>query len=72
MWRVPSDLLPIAQRIADAENRLEKLATRIERLKEEGSDATDAEETLTSIRATLHQLYVRQSGLRQNCLVISR
>ena len=72
MWRVPSDLLPIAQRIAAAENRLEKLATRIERLKEEGSDATDAEETLTSIRATLHQLYVRQSGLRQNCLVISR
>ena len=72
MWRVPSDLLPIAERIADAENRLEKLAARIERLKEEGSDATDAEETLTSVRATLHQLYARQSGLRQNCFVISR
>ena len=72
MWRVPSDLLPIAERIADAENRLEKLAARIERLKEEGSDATDAEETLTSVRATLHQLYARQSGLRQSCVVISR
>jgi hypothetical protein len=72
MWRVPSDLLPVAERIADAENRAEKLLTRIERLKEEGSDATDAEESLTSIRAALHQLYARQSGLRQNGLVISR
>jgi hypothetical protein len=72
MWRVPSDLLPVAERIADAENRAEKLLARVQRLKEEGSDTTDAEASLTAIRATLHQLYARQSGLRQNCLVISR
>ena len=40
MWRVPSDLLRIAERIADTENRIGKLRDRAERLRAEGSDAS--------------------------------
>ena len=53
MWRVPSDLLQVAERIAHTENRIGKLKLRVERLKNEGSDASQAEELLDSIAATL-------------------
>ena len=53
MWRVPSDLLQVAERIAQAENRIGKLRLRVERLKDEGSDATQAEELLNIVAATL-------------------
>jgi hypothetical protein len=39
-------LLAIAQRIAEAENRVGQLRERVERLKIEGSDASQAQETL--------------------------
>ena len=71
MWRVPSDLLQ-AERIAHAENRIDKLRLRVERLREEGSDATQAEELLNSIAGTLSQLYAHQSDLRRSAWVISK
>ena len=72
MWRVPPDLLQVAERIAQAENRIGKLRLRVERLKVEGSDATQAEELLNSIAATLSGLYAHQSDLRRSAWVISK
>jgi hypothetical protein len=72
MWRVPSDLLQVAERIAQAENRIGKLRLRVERLKEEGSDATRAEELLNNVAATLGHLYAHQSDLRRSAWVISK
>ena len=65
MWRVPSDLLQVAERIAQSENRIGKLRFRIERLKEEGSDASQAQETLQIVSRNLANLYVQQSVLRR-------
>jgi len=72
MWRVPSDLLQVAERIAQTENRIGKLRFRIDRLKEEGSDASQAEALLSSVAGTLHQLYASQSDLRRSTWVISK
>src|SRR4051812_3636318 len=61
MWRVPSDLLQVAERIAQAENRIGKLRLRVARLRDEGSDATQAEELLNSIAGTLgHSMRINQ------------
>ena len=62
MWRVPADLLQVAERIAPAENRIGKLRLRDERLKDEGSDAPQAEGFLDSVAATLGHLYAHQSA----------
>ena len=72
MWRVPSDLLQVAERIAQAENRIGKLRLRVERLKDEGSDATQAEELLDTVGKTLSQLYAHQSDMRRSTWVISK
>ena len=72
MWRVPSDLLQVADRIAQAEYRIGKMRLRVERLMEEGSDATQAEELLNSVAATLGHLYAHQSDLRRSAWIISK
>jgi hypothetical protein len=59
-------LLAIAQRIADAENRITQLRTRIERLKNEGSDASQAQEMLQILSRNLGNLYVQQSVMRRS------
>ena len=46
-------LLAIAQRIAEAENRVGQLRERVERLKIEGSDASQAQETLQVVSRNL-------------------
>jgi hypothetical protein len=58
-------LLAIAERIADAENRITQLRTRIERLENEGSDAAQAREMLEVLSRNLANLYVRQSVMRR-------
>ena len=58
-------LLAIAERIADAENRIAQLRTRIERLENEGSDAAQAREMLEVLSRNLGNLYVRQSVMRR-------
>jgi len=58
-------LLAIAERIADAENRITQLRTRIERLESEGSDAAQAREMLEVLSRNLGNLYVRQSVMRR-------
>ena len=58
-------LLAIAERIADAENRITLLRTRIERLEGEGSDAAQAREMLEVLSRNLGNLYVRQSVMRR-------
>jgi hypothetical protein len=58
-------LLAIAERIADAENRITRLRTRIERLENEGSDASQAQEMLQVLSRDLGNLYVRQSVMRR-------
>ena len=72
MWRVSSDLVQIAERIALAENRIGKLRLRVERLKDEGSDASQAEGLLSSVAAALGHLYAHQSDLRRSAWVISK
>jgi hypothetical protein len=72
MWRVSSDLLQVAERIAQAEDRIGKLRLRVERLTDEGSDATQAEELLQSITGMLNQLYAHQLDLRRSAWVISK
>ena len=72
MWRVPTDLLQVAERIAHAENRIDKLRLRIDRLKEEGSDAAQAEALLGTLGWALRQLYACQSDLRRSAWVISK
>jgi len=58
-------LLAIAERIAEAENRVGQLRARIERLRTEGSDASQAQETLQAVSHNLANLYVRQSAMRR-------
>jgi hypothetical protein len=58
-------LVAIAERIAEAENRVDQLRGRVERLKTEGSDASQAQETLQVISRNLANLYVQQSAMRQ-------
>jgi prefoldin subunit 5 len=65
MSRVSQELLEIAQRIAGAENRVSTLAARIERLREEGSDVTQAQDLLDAARQELNQLYVSQVSMRR-------
>ena len=64
--------MQVAERIALAENRIGKLKLRVERLKDEGSDAWQAEELLDSVAATLGHLYAHQSDLRRSAWVISK
>ena len=58
-------LLAIATGIAETENRVSQLRERIERLKGEGSDASQAQETLQVVSRNLANLYVQQSVLRR-------
>ena len=58
-------LLATATRIAESENRVSQLRERVERLKTEGSDASQAQETLQVVSRNLANLYVQQSVLRR-------
>ena len=58
-------LLAIATRIAETENRVSQLRERIERLKTEGSDASQAQDTLQVVSRNLGNLYVQQSVMRR-------
>jgi ribosomal protein L17 len=58
-------LLAIATRIAETENRVSQLREHVERLKTEGSDASQAQETLQIVSRNLGNLYVQQSVMRQ-------
>ena len=60
-----SELLAIATRIAEIENRVSQLRERVERLRNEGSDASQAQETLQIVSRNLGNLYVQQSAMRQ-------
>jgi hypothetical protein len=59
-------LLAIATRIAETENRLDLLRQRVERLKMQGSDATQALEMLQVVSRDLTNLYVQQSVMRRS------
>jgi hypothetical protein len=65
MSGVSPELLEIAERIATTENRHNILVGRIERLKEEGSDPTQAMELLSTTRNSLNQLYGWQASMRR-------
>ena len=67
-----SALADVAERIAVTENRLQKLRHRINRLREEGSDARDAQELLAFLSGNLGELYNRQSSMRRTSWVIGR
>lgn len=58
-------LVAVAERIADAENRVDQLRGRVERLKTQGSDASQAQETLQIVSRNLANLYVQQSVMRR-------
>jgi hypothetical protein len=58
-------LLAIATRIAETENRVRQLRERVERLKFEGSDASQAQDTLQVVSRNLGNLYVQQSVMRR-------
>ncbi len=58
-------LLAIATRIAETENRVSQLRERVERLKTEGSDASQAQDTLQVVSRNLGNLYVQQSVMRR-------
>ena len=58
--------LAIAERIAEAENRVAQLCERVERLKKEGSDAWQASEALQAVSCELANLYVEQSRMRRS------
>lgn len=58
-------LLAIATRIAETENRVGQLRERVERLKTEGSDASQAQDTLQVVSRNLGNLYVQQSVMRR-------
>ena len=58
-----SSLLP--SRIAEGENRVAQLRWRVERLQSEGSDASQAIETLQVVSRDLANLYVQQSVMRR-------
>ena len=54
-------LLAIATGIAETENRVSQLRERIERLKTEGSDSSQVQETFQIVSRNLANLYVQQS-----------
>jgi two-component sensor histidine kinase len=58
-------LVAIAERIAETENRVDQLRQRVERLSREGSDTSQAQETLRVVARNLANLYVRQSVMRR-------
>lgn len=58
-------LVALAERIAETENRVSQLRERVERLRNEGSDASQAEEALLIVSRNLGNLYVRQSVMRR-------
>jgi hypothetical protein len=58
-------LLAIAEGIAEAENRASQLRERVERLRNEGSDAGQAQEMLEVVSRDLANFYVRQAVLRR-------
>ena len=60
-----TELLAIATRIAETENRVSQLRERVERLKTEGSDASQAQDTLQVVSRNLGNLYVQQSVMRR-------
>ena len=55
----------VAERIAATENRQSKLRVRIERLKDEGSDASQEEEVLAVLADNLAHLYRTQASVRR-------
>jgi hypothetical protein len=57
--------LAIAERIAEAEHRVTQLRERVERLRNEGSDAAQAQETLQVVSRNLANLYIQQAVLRR-------
>ena len=59
-------LLAIAEGIAEAENRVSQLRERVERLRSEGSDAAQAQETLQVVARNLANLYIQQSVMRRS------
>jgi hypothetical protein len=66
MIRDRDALVAIAQRIAEAENRVGQLNDRLTRLKCEGSDASQAQEALQIVSRNLSNLYIQQSALRRS------
>ena len=58
-------LVAIAEQIAEGENRVLQLRWRVGRLQSEGSDASQAIETLQVISRDLSNLYVQQSVMRR-------
>lgn len=60
--------IAIAQAIAEAENRVSQLRDRVTRLTGEGSDASQAQETLRNVSCSLGNLYIQQSIVRQLAL----
>jgi len=59
-------LVAIAQRIAEAENRVGQLHDRVTRLKGEGSDTSQAQEALQKVSRDLGNLYRQQSLMRRS------
>jgi len=66
MIRDRDALVAIAQRIAEAENRVSQLNDRVTRLKSEGSDTSQAQEALHIVSRNLGNLYIQQSALRRS------
>jgi hypothetical protein len=66
MIRDRDALVAIAQRIAEAENRVRQLNDRVTRLKREGSDTSQAQEALQIVSRNLGNLYIQQSALRRS------
>jgi len=66
MIRDRDALVAIAQRIAEAENRISQLNDRVTRLKSEGSDTSQAQEALQIVSRNLSNLYIQQSALRRS------
>jgi hypothetical protein len=65
MIRDHSERLAVAERIAETENRVGQLRERVERLRSEGSDPSQALETLQVVSRSLSNLYVQQSVMRR-------
>jgi hypothetical protein len=59
-------LVAIAQRIAEAENRVSQLHERVTRLNSEGSDTSQAQEALQRVSRDLGNLYRQQSLMRRS------
>ena len=66
MIRDRDALIAIAQRIAEAENRVNQLNERVTRLKREGSDTSQAHDALQIVSRNLSNLYIQQSALRRS------